>query len=203
MKSLKTFNNWLLIREDDEQLVRCPWCDTEYLQNGKGCPKCGGGAYDEPKKSMTDLEHKRMANWQKELDAAEDEWQRVALKHKSNGMSWEEIYKIPEAREAYHKYTDIRQHINSSPNNEAWKMRPWDAQQQQRYDRNVEFRKNNPDLPLYPRDKNYHAWQENNNNAAQLEIENEQLKLRVKELEKKLAEAYKNLDLWATGKYYI
>lgn len=154
---MKTFNEWLSVRENDEHLVRCPWCDTEYLQNGQGCPKCGGGAYDMPKKSMTDLEHKRMASWQKELDAAEDEWQRIALKHKSNGMSWGEIYKIPEAREAYHKYTDVRQHINSSPNNEAWKMRPWDAQQQQRYDKNVEFRKNNPDLPLYPRDGNYHA----------------------------------------------
>jgi hypothetical protein len=54
------------------------------------------------------------------------------------------------------------------------------------------------------RDQGYEytpPWHENNNNS-QLEIENEKLKLQVKELENKLAEAHKNLDLWERGIYY-
>lgn len=151
---MKKFNEWLSIKENYDNTVICPRCGTEYstqlVQSGDGCPMCGHGEYDK-RPRVTAKDYKLMAIWQEKLDDAEDELQKIYLKYKKNGLIWVEIYKIPEARDAWHKYADNRHLLHDAVYYKEWKTRPWTSKEQQMYDKNVAFIKNHPDSPLYPR----------------------------------------------------
>lgn len=139
---MKTFNEWLVLRESR---MHCLWCNA--YGYGEYCPSCGYSnewvpAGDEPEpenRSLTDEEFNLMAKLQKEYDDAEDEFHKIWLQKMATHGS--NTHKDPEVIEADKKRTNIYFKMVKTGIYDLWKKRPWDAQQQQRHDINNEFRK--------------------------------------------------------------